>query len=240
MHPSGHLDARALSYVAVAVLSWSSAYALIAYALCALTPGELAFGRLRLARSLFLVYLRVRRIALPPRVAWPPLLALGVVGLAVYHRCLNLAETRIASGTAAILIALITGATAAASALWLRERPPARTLGGLALALAGVVLVVWTSGRSMHFQPRALLVLVSVLAAAVYFTVQKSWTQRHGAEAVTAVTILGGALGAAPFGLDLPHALELLGGAVVISGVILANSRPRLRLERTSQPGLDC
>ena len=100
--------------------------------------------------------------------------------------------------------------------------------------------MVWTSGRSMHFQPRALLVLVSVLAAAVYFTVQKSWTQRHGAEAVTAVTILGGALGAAPFGLDLPHALELLGGAVVISGVILANSRPRLRLERTSQPGLDC
>ncbi|MHB1870765.1 MAG: DMT family transporter [Steroidobacteraceae bacterium] len=303
MSNAGHLDARALFYVTVAVLSWSSAYASIAYALAAFTPGELAFGRLLLAAGLFLVYLRLRRIALPPRAAWPPMLALGVVGLAVYHLCLNLAETRLASGTAAILIALVPGATAAASALWLRERLAARTLAGLALALAGVVLVVWTSGRSLRFQPRALLVLVSVLAAAVYFTAQKSWTQRYGAEAVTAVTLLGGALGAAPFGLGLAHALAaaaparltallwlavaptfigyltwnlaihrsgptrvssfiycssplavligwlwlgerpgvltLAGGAVVIGGVVLANTRARRALQPAAQPGLD-
>ena len=207
MHQPGHLDARALFYASVAVLTWSSAYASIAYALAAFTPGELAFARLLLASGLFLAYLRLRRIALPPRAAWPPLLALGVAGLAVYHLCLNLAETRIASGTAAILTALVPGATAIASALWLRERLTARTVSGLALALAGVVLVVLASGRGMLFQPRALLVLVSVLASAVYFTGQKSWTQRYGAEAVTAVTLLGGTLGAAPFGLGLPHAL---------------------------------
>ena len=207
MHQPGHLDARALFYASVAVLTWSSAYASIAYALAAFTPGELAFARLLIASGLFLAYLRLRRIALPPRAAWPPLLALGVAGLAVYHLCLNLAETRIASGTAAILTALVPGATAIASALWLRERLTARTVSGLALALAGVVLVVLASGRGMLFQPRALLVLVSVLASAVYFTGQKSWTQRYGAEAVTAVTLLGGALGAAPFGLGLPQAL---------------------------------
>ena len=207
MHQPGHLDARALFYASVAVLTWSSAYASIAYALSAFTPGQVAFARLLLASGLFLAYLRLRRIALPPRAAWPPLLALGVAGLAVYHLCLNLAETRIASGTAAILTALVPGATAIASALWLRERLTARTVSGLALALAGVVLVVLASGRGMLFQPRALLVLVSVLASAVYFTGQKSWTQRYGAEAVTAVTLLGGALGAAPFGLGLPQAL---------------------------------
>ncbi len=206
MSSSGHLDGRALFYVSVAVLTWSSAYASIAYALGAFTPGEVAFARLVLAAGLFFAYLRVRRIALPPAPAWPPLLALGVAGLTAYHLCLNLAETRIASGTAAMLIALIPGATALASALWLRERLSGRTVAGLLLAFAGVALVVLTSGRSMRFQPRALLVLVSVLAAAVYFTGQKSWTQRYGAEAVTAVTLLGGALGAAPFGLGLPQA----------------------------------
>ena len=206
-HGGGHLDARALVYVSIAVLTWSSAYASIAYALAAFTPGQLAFARLLFAAALFQAYLRLRRIPLPPLAAWPPLLALGVVGLAAYHLCLNLAEVRVASGTAAILIALIPGATAVVSALWLRERLAPRTVLGLALALGGVVLVVLSSGADMRFQPRALLVLISVLAAAIYFTGQKSWTQRYGAEAVTAVTLLGGALGAAPFGLGLVQAL---------------------------------
>lgn len=207
MEKSGHLDAQAVLYATIAVLTWSSAYATIAYALAAFTPGEVAFARLLLASVFFLLYLRARRIALPPPAAWPPLLALGLGGLAVYHLCLNFAETRIASGTAAILIALIPAATAAVGALWLRERLSARTLSGLSLALAGVVLVVLASGKSVHFQPKALLVLVSVLAAAVYFTGQKSWSARYGAEAVTAVTLLGGTLGTLPFGLDLPRAL---------------------------------
>jgi len=207
MEQSGHLDAQAVLYAAIAVLTWSSAYATIAYALAAFTPGEVAFARLLLASVCFLVYLRARRIALPPPAAWPPLLALGLGGLAVYHLCLNYAETRIASGTAAILIALIPAATAAVGALWLRERLSARTLTGLTLALAGVVLVVISSGRNVHFQPKALLVLVSVLAAAVYFTGQKSWSARYGAEAATAVTLLGGTLGTLPFGFDLPRTL---------------------------------
>ena len=107
--------------------------------------------------------MRVRGLSLPPLAAWPPLLALGVIGLTVYHLCLNYAETRIASGTAAIIIALSPATTGAASALWLHERLSARAVAGLAVALVGVVLVVLTSGKTMSFQPRAALVLVSVL-----------------------------------------------------------------------------
>ncbi len=208
MENSGHLDGRALLYVAVAMLTWSSAYAAIAYGLGGgFTPGEVAFARLFLASICFVVWIRLRRLPLPPPAAWPPLLALGMIGLAVYHLCLNYAETRIASGTAAIIIALAPAATATASALWLRERLTARAITGLMVALAGVVLVVLTSGQTVSFQPKAALVLVSVLAAAVYFTAQKPFSARYGAEAVTAVTILGGALGTLPFGLGLPHAL---------------------------------
>jgi drug/metabolite transporter (DMT)-like permease len=208
MENSGHLDARALLYVAVAMLTWSSAYAAIAYGLGGgFTPGEVAFARLLLASICFVVWMRARRLPLPPPAAWPPLLGLGLVGLSVYHLCLNYAETRIASGTAAIIIALAPAATATASALWLGERLSARAVAGLTIALAGVVLVVLTSGKSVSFQPRAALVLVSVLATAIYFTAQKPFSVRYGAEAVTAVTILGGALGTLPFGLGLPHAL---------------------------------
>ncbi|MDE2261429.1 MAG: DMT family transporter [Gammaproteobacteria bacterium] len=207
MENSGQLDARALLYVSVAMLTWSSAYAAIAYGLAGFTPGEVAFARLLLGSICFVLWMRMRRLSLPPASAWPPLLALGVIGLAVYHLCLNYAETRIASGTAAIIIALAPAATAAASALWLRERLSGRVIAGLTIALVGVVLVVLTGGNSVTFQPKALLVLVSVLATAIYFTLQKPFSARYGAEAVTTVTILGGALGTLPFGVGLPHAL---------------------------------
>jgi drug/metabolite transporter (DMT)-like permease len=207
MENSGQLDTRALLCVAVAMLTWSSAYAAIAYGLAGFTPGEVAFARLFLGSICFVLWMWIRRLPLPPAPAWPPLLALGMVGLAVYHLCLNYAETRIASGTAAIIIALAPAATAAASALWLGERLSARAVGGLAIALAGVVLVVLTSGNRVSFQPKAVLVLVSVLATAIYFTLQKPFSARYGSEAVTTVTILGGALGTLPFAGGLPHAL---------------------------------
>jgi drug/metabolite transporter (DMT)-like permease len=207
MEKPGHLDARAFLYVSIAILTWSSAYAAIAYGLDGFTPGEVAFARLMLGSICFVLWLRVRGLPLPPPAAWPPLLALGVIGLSVYHLCLNYAETRIASGTAAIIIALSPAATAAASALWLHERLSPRAVAGLAIALLGVVLVVLTSGKTMSFQPRAALLLVSVLASAVYFVGQKPYSGRYGAEAVTTVTFLGGTLGALPFGLGLPHAL---------------------------------
>jgi drug/metabolite transporter (DMT)-like permease len=207
MENSGHLDARAFLYVCIAMLTWSSAYAAIAYGLDGFTPGEVAFARLLLGSICFGLWMRVRGLALPPPAAWPPLLALGVFGLSVYHLCLNYAETRIASGTAAIIIALSPAATAAASALWLHERLSARAVAGLAVALVGVVLVVLTSGNTMNFQPRAALALLSVLATAVYFVGQKPFSGRYGAEAVTTVTFFGGTLGALPFGLGLLHAL---------------------------------
>lgn len=221
MENSGQLDARALFYVSVAMLTWSSAYAAIAYGLAGFTPGEVAFARLLLGSICFALWMWIRRLPLPPASAWPPLLALGVVGLAVYHLCLNYAETQIASGTAAIIIALAPAATAAASALWLRERLSARAVGGLLIALAGVVLVVLASGNNVSFQPKALLVLVSVVVTSIYFTLQKPFSARYGAEAVTTVTILGGALGTLPFGTGLPHALLTAPGARIAALVWL-------------------
>ena len=207
MESPGHLDARALIYVSVAMLTWSSAYATISYGLSAFTPGEVALGRLALGLICFLAWLRLRGLKLPPLAAWPPLLALGVMGLTLYHLCLNYAETEVASGTAAIILALSPAVTGVASTLWLGERLSPRTIAGLTLALMGVVLVVLTSGQSLSFQPKAALVLVSVVATSLYFVGQKPFLGRYSALAVTTVTFIGGTVAAIPFGLGLPHAL---------------------------------
>ena len=203
------LDGRTLACIAIALLTWSSAYAFIAYALAAFTPGEIALARLGIASICFALLLLVRRVGLPARRDWPQLALLGVIGLTVYHFCLNAAETRIASGTASILLSLIPAATAAVSAIWLRERLSARMLVGLGIALLGVVLVIVASGRQVKFQPMALLVLVSVLASAVYFVGQKPMFARNSMLGVTAFTFFAGTLGALPLGWHLPQAMAV-------------------------------
>jgi drug/metabolite transporter (DMT)-like permease len=107
----------------------------------------------------------------------------------------------------------------------LRERLSARAILGLAIALAGVVMVVLTSGKSVSFQPKAALVLVSVLASAIYFTLQKPFSARYGAEAVTTVTFFGATLGTLPFGVGLPHAL-LVAPAARIAALIWLGLAP--------------
>lgn len=207
MQTPDRLDGRALTYIGIALLTWSSAYAAIAYALASFTPGEVALARLAIGSLCFAVLMLVKKVPLPARRDWPQLALLGVIGLTVYHLCLNTAETRVASGTAAILISLVPAATAALSAIWLRERLSPRTLVGLGVALVGVIMVVLASGKDVKFEPMAALVLVSVLACAIFFVGQKPLFARNSMLGVTGFTFFAGMLGTLPFGLGLPHAL---------------------------------
>jgi drug/metabolite transporter (DMT)-like permease len=207
MDTAERLDGRALSCIGIALLTWSSAYAAIAYALASFTPAEVALARLAIGSLCFALLMLLKRIPMPARRDWPQLVLLGVIGLTAYHLCLNYAETRIASGTAAILISLVPAATAAVSAVWVGERLPPRTLAGLGVALVGVVMVVLASGKQVKFEPMAALVLVSVLACAIYFVGQKPLFARSSMVGVTAFTFFAGTLGSLPFGWQLPQAL---------------------------------
>ena len=207
MDSTERLDGRALIYIGIALITWSSAYAAIAYALASFTPGEVALARLAIGSLCFAMLMWAKRVPLPQRSDWPQLAVMGVFGLTVYHLCLNYAETRIASGTAAILIALVPAATATLSAIWIGERISARRMLGLGVALCGVVLVVLASGKQVKFQPMAALVLVSVIASAVFFVGQKPFFTRNSMIGVTAFGFFAATLGALPFGLGLPHAL---------------------------------
>lgn len=207
MNDAECLDGRALVYIAIALVTWSSAYAAIAYALTSFTPGEVALARLAIGSACFAILLWGKRVPLPRRSDWLQLAVLGVLGLTVYHLCLNRAETRVASGTAAILISLVPAVTTALSAFWIGERITMRQAMGLIVALLGVVLVVITSGKRVAFQPMAAWVLISVLVCAIFFVGQKPLFGRNNVIGVTAFAFFAGTLGAVPFGLHLPRAL---------------------------------
>lgn len=209
MDSTERLDGRALIYIGIALITWSSAYAAIAYALASFTPGEVALARLAIGSLCFALLVWVKRVPLPQRSDWWQIAVLGVLGLTVYHLCLNYAETRIASGTAAIIISLVPAATATLSALWIGEHISGRRSLGLGVALLGVVLVVLASGKEVRFQPMAGFVLISVIVCAIFFVGQKALFARNNMIGVTAFGFFAGTLGALPFGLSLPHALML-------------------------------
>jgi drug/metabolite transporter (DMT)-like permease len=192
---------------AITVLLWSSSFAAIAYGLQAFSPAQLSLLRFGIASLCLAVPVAFGVIRLPPRSDWPAVAVLGLLGMTVYQLTLGYAMTRIPAGAAAVIIALAPGVTSALAALRLGEKLTARMGAGLAIAFAGVVLVMLGSGREMHLEPMALLVLVSVLASSIYFVWQKPLLARTNPLGFTTLSIFAGTLGLLPFGLDLPARL---------------------------------
>ena len=215
--------ARALPIVAagVAVLLWSSAFAGIAYALRAFTPAELSLLRFGVASLCLLPAVAVGAIRLPPRRDWPAVALLALIGMSVYQLCLGYALTRIPAGSAAVIIALAPGVTAALAAMRLGEKITARMGLGLGVAFFGVILVTVGSGRSVKFEPMALLALVAVVVTSIYFVWQKPLLARTNALGFTTASIFAGTLGLLPFGLHLPAKLAEVSAGPLLCGVYL-------------------
>ncbi|MEO5626636.1 MAG: DMT family transporter [Dokdonella sp.] len=189
------------------VVLWSSSFAAITYGLQAFTPAELSLLRFGIASLVLAVPVALGAIRLPPRSDWPAIGILGLLGMTVYQLTLGFAMTRIPAGAAAVIIALVPGVTSALAAMRLGERLTSRMGVGLAIAFAGVVMVMLGSGRALRFEPMILLVLVSVLASSIYFVWQKPLLARTTPLGFTTLSIFAGTLGLLPFGLDLPARL---------------------------------
>ena len=97
-------------------------------------------------------------------------------GVTAYHLALNEGERTTASGVAALIVALAPAATLALALAVGLERFAPRRIAGIALAFAGVVVVV-VLGSGAHFSLHGLrgplLVLVAPLTFAVYNVLYK-------------------------------------------------------------------
>jgi drug/metabolite transporter (DMT)-like permease len=204
---SGSASALPLLAAAVTVVLWSSSFAAISFGLEVFSPAELSLLRFAIASVFLAIPVFLGAIRLPPRGDWPAVAALGLIGMTVYQLSLGYAMTRIPAGSAAVIIALAPGVTSALAAVRLGERVTGAMMAGLAIAFAGVVLVMLGSGRVMRFEPMALLVLVSVFATSIYFVWQKPLLARTDPLGFTTLSIFAGTLGLLPFGLDLPSKL---------------------------------
>lgn len=198
------LDGMTLLAASVAIVTWSSSFAAIAYGLKAFTPPELSLLRFLIASTVLVIPVASGRIKLPPLRDWPAILALGFIGISLYQLTLGYTMTRVSVAATAVVIALSPGVTSALAALRLGERVSRSAIVGLFVAFGGVVLITVGSGHELHFEPMTLLALISVLATSIYFVWQKPLLARTTTVSFTVASIFAGTIGLIPFGFELP------------------------------------
>ncbi len=159
-----------------------------------------------LVASLFLFAMMalMRRPMALPRRDWVPMILLSLIGVSLFQACWGLAMARSAPSLGSIVMTTTTAFSAILA--WLGgRRLPALGWAGIAIAFAGVVLVVNNSltGLTLSFGSLdgTLLWVLSAFAWALYVDRGAPYNQRLGALPVMAWTTLIGSLFLLPVSL---------------------------------------
>jgi drug/metabolite transporter (DMT)-like permease len=136
--------ALALTMLVLLMLVWGTTYISTKSVIQETTPLMLACLRFFCASAVLvpLAFMRGGFKALPKPLPIGTLLLMTLCGYVFYFTAFNYALVYTSAVQGALIQALLPAAIATAAALFLRERPPARRIIGIARSIAGVVLVV--------------------------------------------------------------------------------------------------
>ncbi len=135
--------AAVLGAFAAVYVIWGSTYLAIRYAIETLPPFLMAGARFLSAGAVLYAFMRWRGVSAPKLIHWRSAFALGGMLLLLGNGAVVWAEHRIASGVAALLVAVEPLWIVLLE--WLRpggRRPSARTALGVVLGFAGLVILV--------------------------------------------------------------------------------------------------
>lgn len=139
--------ARVLAAFAAVYVIWGSTYLAIRVAIESLPPLLMAGARFLLAGTLLYAIMRARGEPAPERRHWGSTALIGMLLLMFGNGGVTLAERTVPSGIAALLVAMVPMWMVLLE--WLRPggtRPTRRTITGLVIGFAGIVLLVGPAG----------------------------------------------------------------------------------------------
>ncbi len=193
-------DRLALGAGGVTVVLWASAFVAVRSAGREFSPGALALGRLVCGEVVLGLLVWRRREGLPPRAAWPGIAAAGLLWFGVYMVALNWGEQKLDAGTAAMVVSLGPVLIAMLSGWLLQEGFPRGLMAGVAVSLAGVVVVgIATSGNGRTSLAGVLLCLVAAVSFAAAVVIQKKALRHASSSQVITFGAAVGALACLPF-----------------------------------------
>ncbi|MET3966930.1 MULTISPECIES: DMT family transporter [Bradyrhizobium] len=136
------IDARDWSLLAVLSVLWGGSFFFNGAALRELPPLTLVFLRVALGAAILLPLLRMQGIGLPKGVTgWKPFVAIGLLNNVIPFSLIVLGQTFIPSGLASILNATTPLFTVMVMAAAGEEALQMRRVAGVALGLAGVIIL---------------------------------------------------------------------------------------------------
>jgi drug/metabolite transporter (DMT)-like permease len=199
---------RALIALCVALAFWASAFAGIRAGLHAYSPAHLALFRYLIASCVLGFYARFAHFRRPEWRDVPGLVLAGSLGITFYNLALNYGETRVAAGSASLLVSSTPIWAALLAMLLLHERLTVFGWIGVLLSFAGVALIASGEGEGIHLAPQALIILGAALAWGVYIVIQKHFLGRYSALEFTSYSVWSGTLLMVPFGGGLVHSIH--------------------------------
>jgi len=192
-----------ITLLALVVVFWGNAFVAIKYLLDVegLDPMQLTVLRYLPAAVLVLILMFVlykpQKIFSVWRQEWLGISLYGITGVLGYNLALNYGESRIAAGTASLIVGLSPIFTLIASNLALKEKITARKLGGIIAAFIGLFIVVrWGAGEAINFNYLlgVLITFGAPVSWAIYTIVGKPMVHRHDPNLITMSAIVWGSL----------------------------------------------
>ena len=198
--PAGRPAEMRLAYVLLAVTPafWSVNYLVARWAPGVIAPHALALGRWCVAALLLGAF--ARRELLDKRAAiraeWRQFVVLGALGMWICGAFVYIGGRSTTAVNIGLLYAAAPVLIALASSLWLHERIGALQVVGAALALAGVMHILfegrWQALASLRINPGDAWVAVAVLCWTAYSLLLRGWRSAFGPLARLTLIACGG------------------------------------------------
>jgi drug/metabolite transporter (DMT)-like permease len=189
-----------LAYVAwiVVCIVWGTTYLAIRVALESVPVALVGGLRFTAAGLIMVAALRVIGQQLPPPRTWGAMALSGFLLLVVGNGAVVWAEQYVASGLAAVIVAMIPFWTVVVEAVRGGERPTGRTWIGLAVGFSGIVVLVWpelfTGGGGQRFVAGVIALQLACAGWAVGTSFTKRNVRSPSPAATSAMQMLAGGL----------------------------------------------
>ncbi|MEU7137364.1 DMT family transporter [Streptomyces sp. NPDC046261] len=165
--------------MAATAILWGSAFPAIRIALEGYSPTAMAVLRLAFAVLFLLPWLATGRISRLRRGDIARMAGFGLTGMTAYQLLLYAGERHVEGGTAAMLVATSPVFATALGMLVLRERPGARGVAGLLVALGGALVVAMAGGGGGGSRTGMAMIVLAAAAQATSFILQKPLLRRY-------------------------------------------------------------